>query len=201
MKAFPDRLKYFRAKVGLTQKELAKKIGISPKQISDYEVGLSTPRQATFIKLLNALNVDESTFLKSQFINLTNMNTNELEEDEIKIPIKNLTEGNYIYLRKSTLERLNCNLDKLDALIFYSNVLSPYINDGDIILIDRSKQEINDGKIYAIDINQTLYFRLIHSNLDGQVKLSTTSDSIPVETYDRESVPIWGQVIYRQGFL
>ncbi|ENV36834.1 hypothetical protein F959_01641 [Acinetobacter venetianus RAG-1 = CIP 110063] len=201
MNAFPDRLKYFRAKAGFTQKELADKVGISPKQISDYEVGTSTPRQATFVKLLDALNVDEHTFLKTQFINLSNANSEQLAEDEIAIPVKNLSEGNVVHIRKSVLIRLGCNIDKIEALIFYSNILAPHINDGDIILIDKSKQDIHDGKIYAIDINQTLYFRLIHSTLDGQIILSTTTGHIPMETNSRENVPIYGRVIYRQGFL
>jgi len=66
---FPKRLKYFRSLKNLSQAELAKMVGISTKQISDYEVGTtSKPRQSTFIKLLNALGVTESEFITTDCV-------------------------------------------------------------------------------------------------------------------------------------
>ena len=52
-----DRLKFIRGTNGLLQSVLAKKAGISQRQISLYESGRATPRAATLQKLADALGV------------------------------------------------------------------------------------------------------------------------------------------------
>lgn len=57
--SFASRLRYFRAVKNLTQQELAKKAGISRKQISDLELGIQkNPRESTKIRLAEALDID-----------------------------------------------------------------------------------------------------------------------------------------------
>lgn len=76
MTSFSTRLKFFRSLEGISQAELASRVGISGKQISDYEVGTSTPRKENFLKLLAALNVSEKEFMSSNclFENSNNKN-------------------------------------------------------------------------------------------------------------------------------
>jgi len=59
---FPSRLIFFRKRLRKSQTLLASDVGVSTKQISDYEVGLSKPRQATFNKILGALGIDDILF-------------------------------------------------------------------------------------------------------------------------------------------
>ncbi|HCV3095700.1 TPA: helix-turn-helix transcriptional regulator, partial [Acinetobacter baumannii] len=91
MEFFAERLKYFRSQANLNQRELAEMVGISQKQISDYEVGLSQPRRNTFEKLLNALNVDEEAFLSKNIFQ---------EDGLIILPIKNIMPKEFIYLNR-----------------------------------------------------------------------------------------------------
>lgn len=62
-----------------SQVELAKRVGISGKQISDYEVGTSKPRQSTYMKILNALEVSDQVFSNSD---LCSLDLNDLEDDQ-----------------------------------------------------------------------------------------------------------------------
>lgn len=53
--SFSERLKYLRAKMNLSQQQLANLVGLSRKQISDYEVKNSIPRATTVHKLAEVL--------------------------------------------------------------------------------------------------------------------------------------------------
>jgi len=51
------RIKNLRRSKGLSQEELAEKMGISPKYLSSIERGKENPTLDTFIKLAEALNI------------------------------------------------------------------------------------------------------------------------------------------------
>jgi transcriptional regulator with XRE-family HTH domain len=52
------RLKIRRIEVGLTQAELAGKVGVKPNAISCYEMGVRFPRKYTLERLAEALDCD-----------------------------------------------------------------------------------------------------------------------------------------------
>lgn len=54
---FSERLKLARAKVGLSQKELAEKINMTPASLSGYEVGTKVPSLPVALSLAQTLNV------------------------------------------------------------------------------------------------------------------------------------------------
>ena len=54
---YKNRLKYFREQAGLTQKELAAKVGLSLNMISCCERGINVPRIAMAKKICKVLNV------------------------------------------------------------------------------------------------------------------------------------------------
>jgi repressor LexA len=57
-----EKLEFYRKQLGLTQRELGIKSGVSYTSISDYENGKSFPRRKTLEKLAKALGVDVSEF-------------------------------------------------------------------------------------------------------------------------------------------
>lgn len=65
MISFATRLKFFRSLRGLSQEKLANLVGISRKQVSDYEIGAGSPRKANLKKILDALGVTETEFMSS----------------------------------------------------------------------------------------------------------------------------------------
>lgn len=61
MPEFKDMLKYFRMREGLSQSELAKKLGVSASRISMYEVGNREPDFETEEKIADFFNTDLNT--------------------------------------------------------------------------------------------------------------------------------------------
>ncbi|ENV98317.1 helix-turn-helix transcriptional regulator [Acinetobacter bereziniae] len=70
--SFSERLKHLRAKMNLSQQQLADHVGLSRKQISDYEVKNSIPRSVTIHKLAEFLGTTPEFLLKGE-----NSGTNE----------------------------------------------------------------------------------------------------------------------------
>lgn len=58
-----------RTKAGLTQKELADKIGVSDKTISKWETGKSLPDISYYETLCNALNIKVNELLSGEYLN------------------------------------------------------------------------------------------------------------------------------------
>ena len=56
--ALYDRLKESRIKAGLTQEQLAEKLGVAKSTLSGYESGNREPAVATIAKALEILNID-----------------------------------------------------------------------------------------------------------------------------------------------
>ena len=51
------RLKEARSKAGLSQKDLALKLGTSPQNLAQYENGKRNPKKETLVKIANALDM------------------------------------------------------------------------------------------------------------------------------------------------
>lgn len=52
-----SKIKHFRQELGLTQKELAQKIGMGATTVTNYEKGFRTPKKDSLFKLADVLNV------------------------------------------------------------------------------------------------------------------------------------------------
>ncbi len=57
-----NRIKKFREQLGMTQAELAAKIGVGPTTIANYETAYSVPNPSRIKSIAAALGVDESVF-------------------------------------------------------------------------------------------------------------------------------------------
>lgn len=71
--AFYDRLKESRIKAGLTQEQLAEKLGIAKSTLSGYESGNREPTVATIAKILEILNIDANYLYQDETKILTDL--------------------------------------------------------------------------------------------------------------------------------
>lgn len=73
------KIKELRIKAGISQRELAQKLGYFPQAISRYESGQGEPNVETLIKLANFFNVsiDELVGRETDTINLKYLNESE----------------------------------------------------------------------------------------------------------------------------
>ncbi len=67
-KEIGEKIKRFRKKRGLTQEQLAEKIDISSRNLSNIEVGGSFPKTETLENLLNALNISTEELFANDHI-------------------------------------------------------------------------------------------------------------------------------------
>ena len=62
-KALGKRMQDARIAKGLTQADLAQRVDLTPKYLSNLECGFRMPRMDTFVDIANALNIDANTLL------------------------------------------------------------------------------------------------------------------------------------------
>lgn len=79
-KLLGQRIKEIRKSRGLTQEELAEKIGIGTPNISYFETGKFAPSIENFEKIVNALQVEPYEFYNFNHIKTTTEMRNELYE-------------------------------------------------------------------------------------------------------------------------
>lgn len=188
---FPARLKFFRAKNNLSQVELAKLIGISGKQVSDYEVGTSKPRQGTFFKILNALNVSQDEFL---FADIHSPN-------DVGFNIIGNTEIGSITISNTILKKLRCTLDDLVIKQVTSDSMSPTLKVDDVVLINRLEFDALDNQIFLVEYADEEMFVRTLKEPDGSITLARDNSNYRSINVKPEDIDIQGKVVYRQGLI
>lgn len=63
---FKDRLKEARLNRGMTQSELAARIGVVKSTVAGYETGRSEPNMEKFAQIMSVLNIDANTLLRDE---------------------------------------------------------------------------------------------------------------------------------------
>ncbi len=66
--AFSNRLRQARGRLGLTQGELAKRLGCTKSAIGNYENGVSSPKEEILLKLFDVLEVDPNFLFQDSFL-------------------------------------------------------------------------------------------------------------------------------------
>ena len=81
-----DRIRYLRDKAGMTQTDLAKKMGISRSAVNSWEMSLSSPSLANIIEMSQIFHVDVD-YILSVSDKLT-VDITELDSEERALIIK-----------------------------------------------------------------------------------------------------------------
>lgn len=66
------RIRDYRKKAGLSQKELGERLGVSQQHIAQYESGKRLPKLSTMVKLASALNIDTHLLTSAYQIDIMN---------------------------------------------------------------------------------------------------------------------------------
>ena len=65
--ALGDRIKARREELALTRPQLAERLGVAPSTISNYETGISFPKEEVMLRLFNCLETDPNTLFRDSF--------------------------------------------------------------------------------------------------------------------------------------
>ena len=77
-----DRIRYLRDKTGMTQTDLAKRLGISRSAVNSWEMSLSSPSVANLIEMSQIFHVDVDYILSISdkiTVDITNLSQEERE--------------------------------------------------------------------------------------------------------------------------
>jgi phage repressor protein C with HTH and peptisase S24 domain len=82
--------------------------------------------------------------------------------------------------------------------------MAPYLQDGDVVLVNMADRAIRNGEVYAIAVDEELRVRRLTKRADGalEVRSDNPSPQYPVEVVDRsrvERLNIIGRVVWRGG--
>lgn len=80
----PDKLKELRAKRGLSQKQVADRVGISPSIVSGYETGERTPSAEVLLSLSSLYHCSTDYLLGKQSETIVTIDTSGLTEKQIQ---------------------------------------------------------------------------------------------------------------------
>lgn len=151
MAEFKDMLKYFRSREGLSQSDLAKKLGVSTSTISMYEVGKREPDFETEEKIADFFNTD---------LNILRGRDTELSiaPGAVVIPVLGrvaagipLTAAEYI-IDTEEISQAMASDGEYFGLKVKGNSMEPKISDGDVVIV-RKQSDADDGDIVIALVN------------------------------------------------
>lgn len=87
----------------------------------------------------------------------------------------------------------------IDAIRVHGDSMTPRINDGDTIFVDKSQRDIRNGKIFIIRLNEEIFVKRIYVSPHGLIIRSDNHD-YPQFEIKKEEADILGQVIYTMEY-
>ena len=201
-RGFAYRLKQVREEAGLSQEELAKKIGSSKTSIQSYERG-HLPKGDKLLSLSEALSCSIDWLLKGEhctvyvaptvgsgaslatpsketlvdFVMVSKVRARLSAENggfETEDPVGKVA------FRNSWIDSIG-QVDRMVLMDVAGNSMFPVLNDGDTVLIDQGQTEIIAGKIYAVGIDDEVVVRVLDKAPGKLILRSLNRDYPPLD--------------------
>lgn len=103
-----------------------------------------------------------------------------------------------IAFRRSWLKHEGLALGSLAVLEARGESMSPRIQPGDILLIDRHDTTVTDGKVYVVE-NHGLRVKRLFRRYDGQIIVRSDNPMFPEETAPADVLRVVGRVTWIGG--
>ena len=210
MSDISERIQARMRALNLKSVNLVKHTGASKASVSQWVNGASKPRGENLLALSRLLECTPDWLLTgkdpkkpdSELIGGFNFSDEEDREEvdlpffrEVEIPASkgkfHVIESRDEKLRfsKSTLNKLNIDKESAVCAKVNGNSMEPVLPSGSIVCVDKSKVEVLDGAMYAIDHNGMLRVKMLYRTPGGGIRLkSFNSEEHPDETYGYEEV-------------
>lgn len=197
MAKFKDMLKFFRTRDGLSQSELAKKLGVSTSTISMYEVGRREPDFETEEKIADFFNTDLNILRGRDTENL-------FSNGAVIIPVLGrvaagipLTAAEYI-LDTEEISQSMANDGEYFGLQVKGDSMEPKISNGDVVIV-RKQSDADDGDFVIALVNgDDAVVKRLKKYKDGIALISTNPAYEPLyfsnDEIETKPVEIIGKV-------
>lgn len=199
--SFADRVREARIKKGYSQKDLAGKIGVSSKAVSNYENGVSSPNEKIMYALFDALEVDPNFLFQDEYsiakpLVGTPINMNR------EIPILGRISAGMPLLAAQNIEgylkrEIHDDEDYFALRVSGDSMNAARINDGDIILV-RCQPTVDDGEIAVVLVNgEDATVKRVHKEKNRLTLLPASTNPVhKPQFYDKgDEVRILGRVV------
>jgi phage repressor protein C with HTH and peptisase S24 domain len=212
-----DRIKRRRKELKLTQKSIATALKITPSSITQWELGMNTPKGINLINLSKTLDCTPEWLLNGKEIKSASVETNAewhagfelwdsdtpLRDDEVALPFFREVElaagdgstfvqenhGYKLRFAKSTLKKSHVDPQNAACVTVAGNSMLPVLRHGTTVGIDTSKKTIIDGEMYAVDHDGMLRVKMLYRLPGGGIRIkSYNNDEFPDEFIQPEKM-------------
>lgn len=205
---FGSRLKEERLKIQLSQEDLAERLGVKKNTVWNWENEKSYPNALQIMDFLD-FGLDVQYILTGKHRNPKAVSDTE---DFAYIPIFDVAvsagNGAVSYgvtspvtcqaFRKDWIRSRGLTAENLQVLTAEGDSMEPTIGNGSTLVVDSSKNEPKDGRIYVIRVEDNLWVKRVQKQLDGTLLLISDNDAYPpmsLNLADHHDVAIIGQVV------
>jgi transcriptional regulator with XRE-family HTH domain len=206
----PGRLQKLLSEVpNLT--ELARSSGINRRMLDRYRNGME-PSLSAATKLAKALRISIDALVYD-----VDVHPQDTGDDLIRVPFLSLRAsagpgsapddievlGSIPYSRQ-LLRRYGVNPEHAHALTNRGDSMFPTIEDGQVILIDRSVRQVRQDAIYVVSIDQDLRVKRIQKSMGGALTLKSDNPAYEAELLsatDAAKLKIEGRVFLGERLL
>ncbi len=225
-----DRLKRARKNAGLTQKDIESNIpNMKQSTYSELERGLSksTSRIVDLASLFKvsaewlATGEGEMTATNklSDYVVVGSDNADASNDDYVMIDqydvagscgdgalIGDVAVKGGLAFKRDWINAMGVNSDNLATIYAQGDSMSPTIEDGQVLLVDKAAIQPQSTKIYIICIDEQLYIKRLVNLYDRWVMRSDNPDKssypdIEISAETMASVDVQGRIVWQAGIL
>lgn len=196
------RIKVRRKLCNFTQIDVAKRVGVTKAAVSRWENGMNTIAADRLDVLANILGVNSEWLLSGDRFASEEEEKSAVFWAPLYSQVKAAAENSYIDndefipIPKIHIKYQN-NLNDIFCLIVTGDSMAPMINDGSIIAINKSLNNISDGKLYLIRQHELLRVKII-SQKPNKIILKSFNNKYSDEAYNfrHNDIEILGEVVW-----
>ncbi|WP_085344645.1 XRE family transcriptional regulator [Vibrio sp. ArtGut-C1] len=201
-------IKRYRESLGISQESLGDAIGVTKSTISNWEIGKSYPKRGNLLKLSQELNVSvydiENSTINEEADKSYISKCNELKMIPFYTNVRASAGHGFInndetfkYVHIEDLPP-NSNFKCLFCILATGDSMEPVLKHGSLIVVDTSKTDIIDGKMYVFCQDDTLRIK-IFSYEKQLIRVKSYNNNYADELYrfdEMSKLKIIGQVVY-----
>lgn len=174
-----QQIKKLRKKeLNLSQEEFAERLGVNPKTVGFWESGKNDPNKSNLLSICNEFGLPSNYF--DNVINVIS-NTDECTDIPVYGDVSaSMGYGITVYEEQRTgtysisnklAKDIGINLKNSEMIFASGDSMEPTIIGGDSLLIDKSKTEVYDGRIYCVRIDGQLYAKRLQKLPPNKIKV------------------------------
>lgn len=198
MKTIGEKIRSLRESKGMTQEQLAKKVGVASVTVSKWELDTSKPKSESTIKLGEIFNVSSNTFIshKAEIKIIQNM---------VAIPFYSNVKAaagcgclcldeNYDLIQVP--DKFVKNQNDVFAIVISGDSMEPVFCNDTIVFIDPTQKNVIDGSVYVFVHEGMVRMKILEDTPTG-FRLRSYNDCYPMEDVNiqKDSFSIIGKVV------